>query len=97
MSKKHIFLLPDDVVTSLFVEWSHVQLISFLDSACCNKTGRIIFWNLFKHKCVVLRNEEMGLTCETVTTPFGVDKGFWRRVEFQKRGTPHSHYLINEH
>ncbi len=27
--------------------------------------------------------------------PFGVVKDFWRRVEFQERGTPHSHNLIN--
>ncbi len=27
--------------------------------------------------------------------PFKVVKDFWRRVEFQERGTPHSHNLIN--
>jgi hypothetical protein len=27
--------------------------------------------------------------------PFGIVKDFWRRVEFQERGTPHSHNLIN--
>jgi hypothetical protein len=27
--------------------------------------------------------------------PFGVVKDYWRRVEFQERGTPHSHNLIN--
>jgi hypothetical protein len=80
MSKKHIFSLPDDVLTSLFVEWSHVHNISLFDSACCNKTDRIIFLNLLKHKCAA---------------PFGVGKDFLRRVEFQERGTPHSHYLIN--
>jgi hypothetical protein len=70
MSKTLIFTLPYDVLTSLFVEWSHVKNISFLDSACCNKTDRIIFLNLLKHKCVVLRNEEMSQTCETVTDKF---------------------------
>ena len=162
MSKKHIFsLFSDDDLTSLFVEWSHAHNISFLDSACCNKTDRIIFLNLLlKHKCVALRNEEMSTTCETLTNkvmkyifvcdikllrllvnlfcisksnvlfphddfllsffteaqpdkflsdiydkdiicgtaaPFGVVKDFWKRVEFQERGTPHLHYLINEH
>jgi hypothetical protein len=27
--------------------------------------------------------------------PFDEVKDYWRRVEFQERGTPHSHYLIN--
>lgn len=27
--------------------------------------------------------------------PFGIVKDYWRRVEFQERGTPHSHNLIN--
>jgi hypothetical protein len=70
MSKKHIFTLPDNLLTCLLVEWSHVYNISLLDSACCNKTDRIIFLNLLKHNFVVLGNQEMKLTCETVTNKF---------------------------
>jgi hypothetical protein len=58
------------VLTSLFVEWSHVKNISFLDSACCNKTDRIIFLNLLKHEFVVLGNEEMRLISDPVANIF---------------------------
>jgi hypothetical protein len=98
MSKKHIFSLPDDVLTSLFVEWSHVHNISLLDSAFCNKTDRIIFLNFLSFFTEAQPDKFLSdiydndIICGTAA-PFGVVKDFC--VEFQERGTPHSHYLIN--
>ncbi len=49
-------------------------------SARLHVAQQTVFW-----KCIVHGKSQ----------PFGVVKDFWRRVEFQERGTPHSHNLIN--
>jgi hypothetical protein len=70
MSQTEIFTLPDDVLTSLFVEWGDAFNISVLDSAFCNKTDRVVFLKLLQHKFVVLKYDKMKTTCDHVAYLF---------------------------
>jgi hypothetical protein len=69
-STKHIFTLPFDILTSLFVDWSNVVNISFLDSACCNKIDRKILLDLLQHKYATYCYVDLGTTCNNVSRLF---------------------------
>ena len=55
MKFTEIFALPDEIIISSLVVWSHRLTVVQLDSACCSSLDRPHFLNILKHKSFAMK------------------------------------------